>query len=379
MAAGKTTEKKDRVAAESETKLDVRIIFLCLFAIPLVAGVSLLVTEGGKVSGEESMSAADGGSKPRLNGLTLEAPRRQVGPDWVQHFKQVNANWVAIVPYAFCGNNQHVHYARRGQKVHGGWWGESPVGVRTTIQHAKSQGLKVMLKPQIWFRGIWAGQFQLQTSAHWQSWEQDYDAYIDTMLQIAREEQVELFCLGTELRHSFNLRPDYWRGLIRRVRAVYDGKLTIAANWDNYHNVRFWSDLDYIGIDAYFPLTREAHPGVETLWAKWFPICNKLERFSRRHGRPILFTEYGYRSLPQTTWNNWEKEHQYHYPVDLEAQATALTAMYQCFWPKDWFAGGFLWKYRLPHNVVGGPEDNNYTPQNKPAEEIVRTAYQNFP
>ena len=46
----------------------------------------------------------------------------------------------------------------------------------------------------------------------------------------------------------------YWIELIQKVRAVYQGQLTYAANYDNYQEVDFWEHLDFIGINAYFPL-----------------------------------------------------------------------------------------------------------------------------
>ncbi len=313
----------------------------------------------------------------RLNGITLEAPRREIDDRWVTPLESVHAEWVAIVPYAFCRADEgRVIYRREGRR---GWWGEQPDGVRMMVQQAHDRGLKVMIKPQIWFRGAWAGDFKLETDEQWDQWESDYTAYLDILLEIAREFDVEMVCLGTELRHSFNGRSDYWKGLIEKARQGYSGKLTIASNWDNYENIAFWDRLDFIGVDAYFPLSQEVDPALEKLWELWHPICKRLEKFATKAQKPVLFTEYGYRSLDQCTWNTWEKDHNHRdLPVNLQAQATALQALYQCFWPKPWFAGGFLWEYQANHDRAGGPEDKSYTPQNKPAEEIVRLAYQNF-
>ena len=54
------------------------------------------------------------------------------------------------------------------------------------------------------------------------------------MVDLACELQVEMICLGTELKHSYKLRTGYWRWLIDEARKIYDGKLTVATNWDNY-------------------------------------------------------------------------------------------------------------------------------------------------
>ena len=47
---------------------------------------------------------------------------------------------------------------------------------------------------------------------------------------------------------------------------MYSGKLTFGANWYlEYEDVTFWDDLDYIGIQAYFPLTKKENQGVDEL------------------------------------------------------------------------------------------------------------------
>jgi len=48
--------------------------------------------------------------------------------------------------------------------------------------------------------------------------------------------------------------------LIKKIREVYRGKLTYAAEGINAKNIEFWDALDYIGIDAYFALTDKINP-----------------------------------------------------------------------------------------------------------------------
>ena len=61
----------------------------------------------------------------------------------------------------------------------------------------------------------------------------------------------------------------YFKQLIKDVRAVYAGKLTYAENWDCYADVPFWSDLDYIGMDAYFPIAEGSNPSEQELEEGW--------------------------------------------------------------------------------------------------------------
>jgi hypothetical protein len=59
----------------------------------------------------------------------------------------------------------------------------------------------------------------------------------------------------------------------------------------------------------------------------------------------------------------------------MHAQATAYRALFETFWNEPWFAGGFLWKWFDSHAERGGPDNTRFTPQNKPAEEVIREWY----
>jgi hypothetical protein len=105
--------------------------------------------------------------------------------------------------------------------------------------------------------------------------------------------------------------------LIRRVRAVYSGQMTYAANFDSFREVGFWSELDLIGINAYFPLRRWEVPGLpaadleEQLAAGWRRVLGNIDGFRRRQGladRQVLFTEIGYVDRTNATLRPWGGE-----------------------------------------------------------------------
>jgi hypothetical protein len=43
-------------------------------------------------------------------------------------------------------------------------------------------------------------------------------------------------------------------------------------------------------------------------------------------------------------------------------------ALIEELYPEPWFQGGFIWKWFLEHDKVGGLENSQFTPQNKPVE-----------
>ena len=305
---------------------------------------------------------------PSINGVCLVAPRSPITTEALQPVRDVYSNWVAVVPYAFSAADGQIHYREDSR-----WWGEGVSGITQTIACAKASGLKVMLKPHVWVQGQgWAGDFTLNNEQAWQQWEKSYAQYISIMTHIADSMQVEMLCIGTEYKHAVVERPAFWRSLIDTVRAHYNGKLTYAANWDNYENVTFWDQLDYIGIDAYFPLCEERTPDEATLLEAWEDPMEDIKSMHEKYNKPILFTEYGYRSMDYTSQGHWNfKEDEM--PANMEAQKNAYAALYQAFWGEPWFAGGFLWKWFAAQEVDEGPA--GYSPQNKPALEVVKQTY----
>lgn len=307
----------------------------------------------------------------KINGVCFVAPPRPIQAEALSSIKQVNAGWVAITPYAFSRRDDpRVVFDHPNQ-----WWGERTEGTIKQIEYAKQSGLSVMLKPHIWVMGDgWAGDFVLESEDQWQIWEDSYTKYILNFASIADSMSVEMLCIGTEYKRVVQKRPQFWSKLIKEVRKVYDGKITYAANWDNYHNVSFWDQLDFIGIDAYFPICNSTTPRVEELRTNWRETVETLEDFSQKYDRAILFTEYGYRSMDSCAGGHWDMDHQDTEP-NMAAQKNAFEALYEVFWAKDWIAGGFLWKWYANHPMAGGPHDSHYTPQNKPVQELIRHWY----
>jgi hypothetical protein len=196
------------------------------------------------------------------------------------------------------------------------------------------------------------------------------------MAELAAEHGADLFCIGTEFRTSVEVRPAFWNGLIQKVRAVYPGKLVYSSNWDDWEQVPFWKELDYIGLSGYFPLVEGATPDVDSLKKAWEPIAGTLHDFSRRHGKPVLFTEYGYLSVDGAGWRNWELEKNIESrAINEQAQANAYEAFFQTFHNQPWWAGGFLWKWFPNMRGHEGYPERDYTPQGKEGEAIVKKWY----
>lgn len=306
----------------------------------------------------------------RIGGVNFTAPSRAIDSSWTGSLQQINANWVAFVPYAYSRNAEpNVYYESERQ-----YWGESLTGVKINIKQAHAAGLKVMIKPHVWLRSGWIGDFDLSTEEQWKVWEVDYERYIMLFAKLAAEENAEMICIGTEYRNAAKKRPQFWIKLAKDIRKIYKGKLTYCANWDDYTDVKFWKELDYIGMSGYFPLSEVQTPSVSDLEKAWKPYKLKLKSFASKEGRPILFTEYGYRSMDQAAWRSWEYENQQR-PINMEGQANAYEALFKSLWNEKWFAGGFAWKWYSSFRRIDPEKNHDWTPQNKKAQEIMKTYY----
>lgn len=305
---------------------------------------------------------------PAICGLTCVAPPLPFDKSPMHAMKNIHCNWVAVVPYAFTPRDEaRVYFDHKRQ-----WWGERTEGVIVTIDSAKNAGLKVMLKPQVWSRGYWTGDYHFETSQEWDQWEADYSQYILNFARLADSLQVDLFCMGTEFKNAVKRRPHYWTSLIDSIKQIYHGPLTYAANWDNYQNIPFWQKLDYIGINAYFPLLHDKTPSVSQLIRAWKKPKATIESFASKKNLPVIFTEYGYLSVDGATHNTWELEGKLdRLAANETSQANAIDALHQTFITEAYWQGGFLWKW-YPDLGRQRNRSKDYTPQNKLAQSVLK-------
>jgi hypothetical protein len=107
---------------------------------------------------------------------------------------------------------------------------------------------------------------------------------------------------------------DRWKKMIKEVRGTYKGQITYAANFDNYQEVAFWDELDFIGINAYFAL-RNPNESIsdpqkmkEALEKGWVNVFEEVNSFRAKHkleDKPMIFTELGYINRKKTTIEPW--------------------------------------------------------------------------
>ncbi len=249
------------------------------------------------------------------------------------------------------------------------------------IQEAHALGLSVTLKPHLDTQdGQWRAYINPVGASARAAWFAAYDSEILHYAALAQANHVEMIVIGTELidMSSDNVNATNtanWLSLISQVRAIYTGKLTYAANWggstwaDEKDNIKFWNALDYAGIDAYYPLgTTSSSNSVSALLADWNQWGPSFTTFAASVGKPVLFTEVGYRSTTGDHGNS--DDYSYSNGYDGTEQANDYAALFQYWSSNPYLAGMSLWQWD-PSPTAGGAGDLNYTPQNKPAQAVM--------
>lgn len=279
----------------------------------------------------------------------------------------VGADCISLMPFAYV-DSKEATLAYEGMNWQ--WWGESQAGVESCIQMAKKRNITCMIKPQIWIdQGMFTGIFDLQTEAEWKKVETHYSAYILRFAEISEKHQLPVFCIATELDTWAVKRPAYWKKLITEVRNVYKGKLVYAANWDAFKRIPFWAELDFIGVDAYFPLSEEAVPTASVLDAGWSVLNKAFAHLSDSLDKKVLFTEWGYQAREFSTRDPWIEDNEI--TGSEEAQAACYEALLSNCRAQSWWAGGFVWKW-FPHNGnEPSQQHERFSPQNRKAWHVL--------
>ena len=307
-----------------------------------------------------------------IRGITMVAPPSPIGSPEMEAIQEVNADWIALVPYGFSRvGHPEVRYNLDRQ-----WWGERKEGIVASVQLAHSAGLKVMLKPQVYLHGSWVGDVDFDTEEEWLQWEDSYEQFIMFYAELAIAEKVEMFCIGTEYKIAAQKRPLFWRQLTKTIRERYDGIILYSSNWDGFEQVPFWDALDFVGISSYFPISEQTTPSVQMLKSGWRKVNKRLRKFHSKTQKKIIFTEYGYMSVDGCAGKAWEIEKdRANRAINQKAQANAYSALFAANWSEDYWAGGFLWKWFPAGMGHEGYPEKDYTPQGKQSQRIIKDWY----
>ena len=232
-------------------------------------------------------------------------------------------------------------------------------------------GLRVMIKPHVDPRTNEA-RINIMPSAEWFD---SYEKFVVKYAEFSQENNVEIFCIGTELEATtFSAWDGRWREIIQKTKQVYTGIVTYAANWTEYKEVPFWDLMDYIGIDAYFPLAETDDPTPQELVAAWEARANEIDEWLKQKGlteKGVILTEIGYPSSNGAGRQPWVAISNVE---DQAEQAACMEATFSVLTKRSWFKGYYIWQYF--------PQDRwsplGFTVKGKQAEEVIKKMVKNM-
>lgn len=285
----------------------------------------------------------------------------------LDHLRSIHVDWIAVTPFSFQNNINEPAIRSRD-------WSD---GIAADIAAAHARGMKVLVKPHIWSNqfwdgsGNWRGTIEMRNDDDWAAWFANYTAWIVACAREAARLKADAFCVGLEYLKSSRSQAARWREVVAAVRAVYTGPVTYAAHLDEI-DLPFWDALDVIGINAYCPVAESNDPEHTTIRDAWRPHLDRFEEIATRTGIPIVFTEIGYASIDGAA------KEPFRWPTGEDREDHAeQDACYRCFFDavrnRPWFAGFFLWKYKITVETRD-PSERHFVFQGKPAEATIKEA-----
>lgn len=292
--------------------------------------------------------------------------------------KRNNFEWITLTP--FIAQDEYNKPTLRGDFIENDS-APSFTEFRKAKELIDQYQFKVMLKPHVWLMntsgGVWRSDIEMQSEEDWKKWFDSYEKAMLAYARIAEELQMEIFCIGTELYTPAMQKPERWRSFIKKIRKVYSGNLTYGANWDaEVKELPFWDALDFIGVQAYFPIAQNHSPRLEELEEGWKKHYSLLQGLSEKHDKPILFTELGYKTTTDAGITPWEwnnVQNRFYKRVSKRTQALCYQAFFNTVWQQDWFAGVHIWEWQSRGTSQGN--NNAFTLQGKPALNVVARGF----
>jgi hypothetical protein len=200
---------------------------------------------------------------------------------------------------------------------------------------------------------------------------------------LAAELNFEGYLIAHELELPCSCCAALWAQLIKDVRAVYKGEVSVAVLSDAYAAgpayLQWLTALDWIGIDCYIGSNGTAHPAVPWADAPLTAIqqgirnaAQSLVDFAAKTGKKIACTEVGWISGPWAGETGWgdvlDKADSSVFSQSTwgPAQALAYEAFVSVFESFDFYRGGLHWLWRADP-TAGTFSDNSPTPWGKEA------------
>jgi hypothetical protein len=323
------------------------------------------------------------GDEPAIRGVTIGPiesnlqPAKGYGTErsaaLLDELVRLGVNAISITPFGRIWSLQSTQIA---------WDFETPYAtnrqaIARMIGQAKARGLRVLLIPHLWVETPgWRGEIDPGTEQRWRDYQASYRRFILAWANDAQAFGADGFSIGVECKSWSGRFGAYWTELISAVRASFRGALTYSANWDEVEDVLFWDQLDWIGVNAFYPLA--SRPGAsDGVYAENAGrALDALLGFAAVVGKPSVLVEVGYTSRPDAAVEPWLWPDGMHgVPVDEHEQARALRAIAEAAASRPGVLGLFVWRYYADLDDVSQEAAWGFSPHGKLAESVLERIF----
>ncbi len=263
------------------------------------------------------------------------------------------------------------------------------------IKYCHKQGLKVNLKTHLDLvseDGTYTKWRALISPKDIKEWFNEYEKFINHYYNIAIENEVELYTVGTEMVSM--TRPQYlryWQNLISKLRkGNFKGQITYCADQSETFGSKtisrdFWALFDVISISSYYPSSIDwnVKPSYKLLEKEWLKWKGDLEAWKNglKINKKVIIGEMGFRSIdythkaPYKTFGEIKKGNN-NYNEAL--QADCYKAMLNALDKISWIDGLIMWQEIITTPPVYFEEKNlTYSIINKSASDIIKKYFSN--
>ncbi len=355
-------------------KLD-RIVILVVFVGIIAAATGLRLGPAQDSNGRPIIlvDPPEPVSRTQFRGIALQLHNSDKLADYsllISQIAQTNANTICLVVHAQQENASSASIFIDSRKT------PSDAELTELIAEAHKKGLRVILMPIVLLENARSGEWRGKIDPpNWDKWWEDYANFILHYAKLSAQSETEIFMVGSELI-STEKQADRWRNLIARVRSVFPGLISYSANWDHYRPIKWWDEVDIIGMTTYYDLTGGDKPTLEKLTRSWLSIKEDILTWHAKNfpQLPILFTEVGWPNqvtCAQFPWNYYQSPNK----PDPQAQANCFEAFFGTWISVPAVAGFIVWEWKQHPDQDTGLKDTSYVPAGKPAMEVIEKFY----
>jgi hypothetical protein len=245
------------------------------------------------------------------------------------------------------------------------------------IHQAKARGLQVLVIPHLWVEsGGWRGEIDPGSDERWAAYQQSYRNFVLAWARDAERAGADALSIGVECKSWSGRFGEYWSGLIAELRGVFRGKLTYSANWDEAEDVGFWDQLDWIGVNAFYPLATHDDASDEEYRQGASAALDRLGELSHSLRKPVVLIEIGYTTRKNAAVQPWLwPDDMQNVIVDEREQARALAALAGAAASREFVRGLYVWRYYANLDDVSQEAVWGFSPHAKLAEPMLEQIF----